>query len=216
MAKNILIINASSKTKGSFSREISLTFAEHLQKSEYKGQVLYRDLAQSYIPHVDQNWIDADSKPVANRNAQDIDILKISNVLIQEIRDADIVVLSTPMYNWSIPSSLKAYLDQIMRFDETFTANPNKDGSRYSGLLRGKTLFLLLSRGSLGYGKGERNEYMDFQSSYLKMVFGIMGFEKIHELSINGTKRTTPELGQELSILKRKLASLLDNEVHIK
>lgn len=204
--KNILIINASANIHDSFSRTLSEAFLGHLESSRYNYNVCFRDLADSRIPHISQSWIEADSKAPAERNRKELGVLRTSESLIAELHHADIIVLATPMYNWSIPSSLKAYLDQVMRFNETFIVGSKQDGKQYKGLLENKALFLLFSRGSQGYGKGERNEHMDFQSKYLQMVFGIMGIEKIYELAINGTKRNNQELERELTALKEQIA----------
>jgi FMN-dependent NADH-azoreductase len=210
--KNILIINASANTRDSFSRKLSEAFLGHLNAAGQNHNIFFRDLADSQIPHITQRWIEADSKPLGNRSPEDFEVLRTSDSLIAELHQADIIVLATPMYNWSIPSSLKAYLDQVMRFNETFIMGSRADGKRYRGLLENKVLFLLFARGSQGYGKGERNEHMDFQSKYLQMVFGIMGIEKIYELAINGTKRNNRELDGELTALKEQIAFKLGLE----
>jgi FMN-dependent NADH-azoreductase len=203
--KEILIINASANIDRSCSRALSATVTEYLDTVEHPHNLSYRDLALSNIAHINQAWIEADGKTPACRTEQDRDILKCSDMLIAELHRADIIVLATPMYNWSIPSSLKAYLDQVIRFDKTFAKGSGISQNHYSGLLQNKVLFLLLSRGSKDYGKGERNELMDFQGRYLHQVFSIMGIEKIFEFSINGTKRDGDALAQELKVLKEKL-----------
>jgi FMN-dependent NADH-azoreductase len=210
--KNILIINASANLNDSFSRKLSRALVENLNTSGHSHQIYYRDLADSHIPHINQKWIEADSKTSVERSTEDLEALECSNTLISELHHTDIIVLATPMYNWSIPSSLKAYLDQVLRFNETFSTGSQKENKRYMGLLENKTLFLLFSRGSIGYGPGERNEHMDFQSSYLKMVFEIMGVENIYELAINGTKRNDLELDVELTALQQKLTGLVLTE----
>lgn len=210
--KNILIINASANSRDSFSRKLSEAFLGYLNAAGYDHNICFRDLANSQIPHISQSWIEADSKPLGNRSPEDFKLLSTSDSLIAELHHADIIVLATPMYNWSIPSSLKAYLDQVIRFNETFVTGSKADAKRYLGLLENKVLFLLFSRGSQGYGKGERNEHMDFQSRYLEMVFGIMGIEKIYELAINGTKRNNQQLEEELTVLKEQIAFQLNLE----
>jgi FMN-dependent NADH-azoreductase len=76
------------------------------------------------------------------------------------------------------------------------------NGKSYKGLLQTEILFLLLSRGGQGYYAGERNEHMDFQGKYLKMVFAIMGVETIHEFAINGTNRKDDKFSTELEKIK--------------
>ena len=195
--KKFLIINASANIQGSFSRRLSEYFVGKLDVPAYDYDICFRDLADIPIPHISQNWIDADRKPAIQRNVQDREELRMSDSLIDELRRADIIVIASPMYNWSIPSNLKAYLDQVIRLNETFTIGSKEEGIRYSGLLKNKILYLLLSRGSRGYGKGERNEQMDFQGPYLKMAFGIMGIRTIFEMVINGTNRNDKELERE-------------------
>lgn len=101
---------------------------------------------------------------------------------------------SPPMYNWSIPSPLKAYIDQIMRIHETWQPNKADPQNPYIGLLKGKKLVLLLARGSSGYEAGEDNHHMNFQSTYLKMIFNIMGITDIHVISINGASTQSQQL----------------------
>ena len=203
--KKFLIINASTNFQGSFSRRLSEYFIGKLNIPGHEYEICFRDLANRPIPHVSQNWIDADRKPATQRNVQDREELRMSDTLIEELRRTDIIVIASPMYNWSIPSNLKAYLDQVMRFNETFAANSQEEGIRYSGLLKNKILYLLLSRGSKGYGKGERNEQMDFQGRYLKMVFGIMGIRTIFEMAINGTNRNDQDREREFIAVQKQI-----------
>jgi FMN-dependent NADH-azoreductase len=208
--RKILVINASASIQHSFSRKLSGMLIEKLNSLGDTLEICYRDLAETHIPHVTQRWIEADSKFPTARTGEDMEVLKTSDMLINELHCADIIVLATPMYNWSIPSSLKAYLDQVLRFNETFSAAA-QEGKRYSGMLKNKELFMLFARGSQGYGKGERNEYMDHQSHYLRMVFGIMGIEKIHELAVNGTRRKDVHLDREIAEIDGQMSSLLNS-----
>lgn len=211
--KNILIINASANLHDSFSRKLSGNFADSLKNELPNIQINYRELGDGPIPHINQRWIQADRKPADSRTAEDMEILKTSNTLIEELKSTDIIVLATPMYNFSIPSSLKAYLDHIMRFNETFTLASPGGTKPYRGLLENKKLFLCLSRGGTDYEKGERNEFMDFQSGYLTMLFGIMGLDKITEFSLNGTARNNEDLERELIQLQGQITELISVEL---
>ncbi|MCY1544927.1 FMN-dependent NADH-azoreductase 1 [compost metagenome] len=90
------------------------------------------------------------------------------------------------MYNWSIPSHLKAYLDHVLRFNETFGIAAGAGNVRYKGLLKSKRLLLIMTRGSSDYQFGGRNSHMDFQSGYLKLIFSIMGIDNITEITVDG------------------------------
>lgn len=208
--KNILIINASANLQESFSRKLSSTFADSLKNRSVDIQINYRELGDGPIPYINQRWIDADRKPDNERTADDMEVLKTSNMLIHELKAADIILLATPMYNFSIPSTLKSYLDHILRFNETFTLAAPGAPSPYRGLLEHKKLILCYARGGTDYGKGERNEHMDFQSGYLKTLFGIMGLQEIHEFALDGTKRNEELLDKDYSKIQLSMGELLE------
>lgn len=207
--KNILIINASARNLTSQSRNLSGYFIDYLETILSNKTIVYRDLGNPAIPHITQKWIEADVKHENERTSEEQDVLMLSDQCIKELHDADVIILATPMYNWSIPSTLKAYIDQIMRIDKTFTIDSTKGKQRYSGSLKEKNLVLLLSRGSSGYEVGERNEYMNFQDTYLKLVFGIMGIENLHEISINGTSKEPSEVKTEMDKAEIQIKNLV-------
>lgn len=184
--KKVLVINSSARSLRSKSRKLAETFIDHWKSIHHDPIIHYRELGNADVPHMNESWIAAAFKPEIERTEEEVEALKISDTYIAELRAADIIVLSSPMYNWSIPSVLKAYIDQIVRVNETFKFNPANMENPYTGLLENKTLFLLLSRGEPGYGKGDYNAHMNFQSGYLKTVFNIMGISNIHEVAING------------------------------
>src|SRR5690606_7096696 len=111
--------------------------------------------------------------------------LNLSNILLTELKEADIYVIGVPMYNWSIPSGLKAYIDQIMRINETWKFGSGKPDGDYVGLLHNKKLFILSSRGDNGYAEGEHNAHMNFQTNYLETIFKIMGVQDVEVISLD-------------------------------
>jgi FMN-dependent NADH-azoreductase len=184
--KKVLVINSSARGSDSRSRKLTELFADHWKGIHINPQLSFRELGNAEVPHVTESWIAAAFKPEAARSEEDKAALRISDVYISELKEADVIVIGAPMYNWSVPSALKAYIDQVLRVNETFEIDRTNAQHPYVGLLENKTLFLLLSRGDEGYGKGEYNEHMDFQTNYLKMVFGVMGISNIHVIAING------------------------------
>ncbi len=98
------------------------------------------------------------------------------------------------MYNWSIPSVLKAYIDHIMRLNETFSVNPGNAQQPYTGLLKNKTLVLLVARGIAGYNTGENNSHMNFQTTYLRTVFNMLGIYDIQLIAVDGTSLDKEQL----------------------
>ncbi|MDO5609007.1 MAG: aminotransferase class V-fold PLP-dependent enzyme [Capnocytophaga sp.] len=110
---------------------------------------------------------------------------RLLGIQFVELKENDIYVLATPMYNWSIPSGLKAYIDQIMRINETWKFRSGTPDGDYVGLLTHKKMFLLSSRGDTGYGKHEKNAHMNFQTTYLSFIFRMMGVTDITVISLD-------------------------------
>lgn len=204
----VLIINASPRTDRSISRRLSKHFVESWINKQPTAQIIYRELGKGDIPHVTEAWIAGAFKPAHLRSEEDLEALKISDTLIKELKEADVVVVATPMYNWSVPSSLKAYIDQVIRVNETIqiTGIP---ADPYRGLLQNKSVYLLISRGNSGYSKGEFNAHLNFQSDYLKTVFHIMGIDDVQELLFEGIEFDRDTVETRLEAIRKTLDHLI-------
>jgi FMN-dependent NADH-azoreductase len=185
--KNLLIINASPRVERSVTRNMTKLFVDTWMAANPDHTICHREVGREPIPHVSELWISAAFKPAELRTEEEVNVLKASDQYIAEIMAADVIVLGTPMYNWSIPSVLKAYLDQVIRANETVKMRPDDPQNPYRGLLKDKQVYLLFSRGNAGYEKGEYYEHMNFQTEYLKTVFKIMGLTDIQEVALNGS-----------------------------
>lgn len=203
----VLVINASARKERSLSRYMTNVFVESWMEKKPNDSVTYREVGQDNIPHVTEKWIAGAFKPAELRTAEDIEALKLSSQLVAELKDADVIVLGTPMYNWSVPSALKAYIDQVLRANETILISKDNPENPYTGLLKDKKVYLLMVRGNYGYEPGEFYEHMDFQTNYLKTVFRIMGIEDIEHVALNGAG-----LGEEPSTaIAEKVRQLINN-----
>lgn len=185
--KNLLIINASPRGERSVTRNLTKLFVTNWMEANPDHTICHREVGREPIPHVSELWISAAFKPADLRTEEEINVLKTSDKYIAELKAADVIVLGTPMYNWSIPSVLKAYLDQVIRANETVTMRPDDPRNPYRGLLKDKKVYLLFSRGNAGYEKDEYYAHMNFQTEYLKTVFKIMGLTDIQEIALNGS-----------------------------
>lgn len=210
--KKILIINASARTAESKSRGLTETFANLWNSTHGEASVKFRDLSTSEIPFVDESWIRASSKKKQERNDAENQALKHSDFYIQELKEADYIVLGSPMYNWSVPAVLKAYIDQIIRINETWRINPDDPENPYLGLLENKTVFLLLTRGGTGYEKGEPNEHMNFQSTYLEEVLRLIGISNIHTVAISGESMHRENLAENTALANKSIQSLIEKQ----
>lgn len=205
----ILIINASARTEKSVSRQLTSVFEKKWRENFPHDNIKYRNVGQDQIPHVDEKWIAAAFTPAEFRREEDHIALQISNKLIAELKEADHIVIGTPMYNWSVPSSLKAYIDQVLRVNETVTVNKETPKNPYRGLLNDKKVYLLMVRGNAGYEPGEFFAHMDFQTEYLKTVFGIMGVTDIEHFAVNGM-----DVGENmLELADSKIDSMIKNNL---
>ena len=207
--KKVLVINASARKTQSHSRALTEIFVNHWRK-EYQDAVLtMRELGTTNVPHINEDWIAANYKPVAERTNRELEILGASNAYIDELRQADIIVLGTPMYNWSIPSALKAYIDQVLRHNETFAIDPANPANPYIGLLQNKILLLLVARGLQGYETGEQNASLNFQTTYLKTVFNMMGIDDIRMVAVDGTSLDKEALKNTIEQAHQQVRSVI-------
>ncbi|WP_254412655.1 FMN-dependent NADH-azoreductase [Dyadobacter diqingensis] len=211
--KKVLVINSSARMLNSQSRKLTEIFVEHWKSIHVNPVIRFRELGNADVPHINQGWIAAAFKPEAARSEQEIQALKTSDVYISELREADVIVIAAPMYNWSVPSALKAYIDQILRVNETWKINPANQQNPYIGLLENKTLLLLLTRGAQGYEKGEYNEHMNFQSTYLKTVFNIIGVSDIHVIAVNGASFDGEKFQQSIDTSHQNIRNLIETEL---
>lgn len=181
----VLIINASVRNEKSHSRRLTQLFVENWKNKNPKDMFSYREVGLKDIPPINEKWISSAFIKPDERTKENQSGVQFSDELVKEFKAHNVYVLGTPMYNWSIPSGLKSYIDQLMRINETWKFRSGQPDGDYVGLLENKKMFILSSRGDTGYGKNEKNEHMNYQTTYLKFVFGIMGIDDISIFSLD-------------------------------
>lgn len=181
----VLIINASVRNEKSHSRRLTQLFVENWKNKYPKDMFSYREVGLKEIPPINEKWISSAFIKPDERTNENQRGVQFSDELVKEFKTHNVYVLGTPMYNWSIPSGLKSYIDQLMRINETWKFRSGQPDGDYVGLLENKKMFILSSRGDTGYGKNEKNEHMNYQTTYLKFVFGIMGIDDISIFSLD-------------------------------
>ena len=179
--KKLLRVDTSTRKEGSHSKDLANRFEEMYKKNNHECEIFYRDLSQMTIPHVTQAFIDAIYTPPEKYNDNIKKILQLSNELISELKNVDTIILSTPMYNFGIPSVLKAYIDTIARVGETFLIT--KEG--FTGLITDKKLIIITASGAESSKLKAMN--MDFVEPYLKGIFGLFGFTDIEYYTVDST-----------------------------
>ena len=174
---NVLIIESSARQQGSFSRQLTQQFISQWQAAHPTDQVTVRDLALHPVPHLDANLLGGWMKPEAQRSADEHASLKRSDVLTDELLAADVLVLAAPMYNFAIPSTLKAWLDHVLRAGVTFKYTETGP----QGLLTGKKAYVLTARGGLYAGSTS-----DHQEPYLRQVMAFVGIHDVTFIHAEG------------------------------
>lgn len=167
--KSILRINASMRRTGSVSRQLTDAVVNHLASTHDDLSVTTRDLADG-VPFVTEAWIGANFTDPAVRTAEQRAVLSQSDVFVEELRQADIVVIGSPIYNFGVPAALKAWVDMIARAKETFRYTENGP----EGLLKGKKAILVIASGGTAVGSE-----IDFASGYMKQALKFVGIDDV-------------------------------------
>lgn len=178
----LLKIDSSPMGEHSISRKLTAQFAASWRKSHPGGEVISRDLSRTELPPVNGLWVGAAYTPEDARSLEQRETLAISDALIEELQRADEYVFGVPMHNFSIPSTLKLWIDQIARRGKTFSYGA--DGPK--GLLTGKKATLLVASGGV-YEHGTAMASLNFVTPYLRAVFGFLGVTDVTIVAAEGT-----------------------------
>lgn len=149
----VLIINASVRKEKSHSRKLTQLFEYNWKTKNPNDNFTHREVGLEEIPPINEKWIASAFIKPNERTKENQSGVEFSNELVKELKEHNIYVLGTPMYNWSIPSGLKSYIDQLMRINETWEFRSGKPDGDYVGILENKKMFILSSRGDTGYGE---------------------------------------------------------------
>ena len=193
--KKILHIISSPRGEVSYSIRLGRSIIEKLSAAYPDNIVKENILVNKQFPHLEEAQITSFFTPPENRTLQNREALQHSDEAIQEIMEADILVIGAPMYNFSIPSTLKAWIDHIMRAGITF----KYDEKGPKGLVEGKKVYLAIASGGI-YTEGPMKSF-DFISSYLQSVLGFIGLTDITIVRAEGTSMPdTKDLAIEAAI----------------
>ena len=174
---NVLIIESSARQQDSFSRQLTEQFIRQWREVHPADLITVRDLAVNPVPHLDANLLGGWMKPEAQRSAAEQSSLQRSNELTDELLAADVLVMAAPMYNFAIPSTLKAWLDHVLRAGVTFKYTETGP----QGLLAGKKAYVLTARGGIYAGSAA-----DHQEPYLRQVMAFIGIHDVTFIHAEG------------------------------
>lgn len=182
----ILHITCSPRAERSASYRLSQRVMERLLAEHPAAQIVARDLWAEPLPHVDGEYAAAlggthDAGGAPAMKARGLSSLAKSDQLIAELRDADCVVIATPMHNFTVPSVLKAWLDHVVRIGVTF--NATREGK--VGTLADRPVYIAVSSG--GFRTGERANQPDFLEPYLRAILATIGLKQTRFISVQAT-----------------------------
>lgn len=161
---HLLHIDTSAVSQGSVSKELAAAFRQAWAGEHPEGKIVHRDLSVDPVPHLDEAGITSQFMPAEAQSPEQKAAGALRDELVEELLGADAVVISSPMYNWTIPSTLKAWIDQVLVAGRTLTFGDEKNP------LNGRPATLLLSYGG-GYTPGAPQEKWNYVDPYLRTVF---------------------------------------------
>jgi FMN-dependent NADH-azoreductase len=185
----LLHLDASSLGQHSVSRELSAAIVAQIAQANPAVNVTYRDLSAQPLPH----WV-----PVMDA---DSDAAKQSQGVLDEFLAADVVVIGAPMYNFSIPSQLKAWIDRVSVAGKTFRYTENGP----EGLAGGKRVIIASSRGGIYAGP---TASLDHQETYLRVMFGFWGIDNLEFVRAEGVAISAETKAKAIAAARETIDSL--------
>lgn len=210
---HVLRIDASPRQGRSLSRSLADAFVDEL-KLHCHVILTERDLRPTDLTFVDGEWIAAAFTPEAERTCDQRSRLALSDALIDEVAECDLLVISTPMYNYGMPASLKAWVDQVIRVNKTFTFDLARGDFPLEPVLTEKQMVPLTACGEFGFGHGGVREGQDHLVPHMKTVSKYLGVEQIEHIGIEYQEfrderheASKTKAHQTAKILARRIAS---------
>jgi FMN-dependent NADH-azoreductase len=201
----LLFVSSSILGENSKSRALGLHFIETWKRHHPGTGVIERDLSADPLPHVTGGTLGAALTPAEKRSPAQAEEAALADRLIEEVEAADVILLAVPMYNFSVPSTFKAWIDHVVRAGRTF---------RYGaegpvGLLQNKKVVVVASRGGV-YSNGP-GKSMDFHEPYLRGVLGFIGLKDVTFIYAEGLNISVETATGALDGARATIAELLPN-----
>lgn len=194
---NVLRVDASARVEGSVTRQLADHMIAGMQAHAPHLALTRRDVAQG-LPFVDEAWVNANLTDPDQRNNAHREMLAGSDALVAEVMAADVLIISTPIYNFGVPACLKAWVDQIARARLTFRYT--EQGPK--GLLSGKKAYILVATGGTEVGSA-----IDFATPWLKFVLGFLGITEVEVIAADrGMARGSAALQSAINQIDTLLA----------
>lgn len=205
---HLLHIDASPRGERSHSRRMTREFVDQWKQAHPGDTVTYRDIGRNPVPHVDEPWIAAAFTPSEQHTPELREAIRVSDQLVDEFLAADIYVIGVPMYNFSVPSTFKAYIDQIVRIGRTVAFEPDDGANAFKPLVLDKKMFIVEARGDSGFQPGGQYEKMNHHDPYLVTVFGFMGITDITFIHVENDEYGGQKLAESIANARARITEL--------
>lgn len=170
----------------SLSRQLSALFVDEWMKRRKADRVIRRDVAEDAVAPLSSQWIAAAFTAPEQRTGAMREVLAVSDRLVDEVVAADLIVMGVPMYNYGMPASMKAWIDQVARVGRTFSFDLARGDVPIAPILRGKTLVVASSRGEFGFQPGGMRQHMNLLDPHIAACAHYLGVagRDVHTIAI--------------------------------
>ncbi len=206
----LLQIDSSARNPRSHTRRLTRSFVGEWLARAPETRVIYRDLGGNPPPAVTEQWIASAFTTETERSVNQKAALAVSDTYIDELEQADVIVMGAPMYNYGMPTALKAWFDQVIRVNRTFSFDPDEDTWPLSPILTGKILVILSSRGEFGFEPGGIREDWNHLETHIRTLQHFLGVEDSYLIAVEYQEFNDERHAHSLARADRKLKALVD------
>lgn len=206
--KKILAVQGSPRGERSHSRRLLDHFLEALTSEQRGAEITHREVGRIALPAVTEGWIAAAFHDPHTRSATMQADLALSDELVDELLATDRLVIAAPMYNFGIPSGVKAWVDQIVRIGRTFEFTPEDPANQYKPRVLGKRGLIITTRGDRGYGPDGVNARLNHADTHLRDVLGLIGITDVEVVAVENDEFGGMAFADSYQAAQRRLAQL--------
>lgn len=197
---------------GSHTRRLTHQFVTRWQAARPDDEVIYRDIGSTPPSFINGEWIQAAFTAPDERQSWMADVLAESDELIDELIPADILVIGAPLYNFGMPASLKAWVDQVVRIGRTVDFDPSDHEDPFIPRLndRPRHAVVLSSRGGVGFDPGGELAHMNHLEPSLATALGFIGITSLHSIAIENQEAGGDLLAASIADAERRVSLLVE------
>ncbi|MFL9812786.1 NAD(P)H-dependent oxidoreductase [Stutzerimonas sp. VN223-3] len=206
--KKILAIQGSPRGERSHSRRLLDHFLQALAAEQRDSDISRREVGRIVLPPVTEGWVAAAFHDPCERSEAMRADLALSDELVDELLATDRLVIAAPMYNFGVPSGVKAWIDQIVRIGRTFDFTPEDPASQYKPRVLGKRGLIITTRGDRGYGPDGANARLNHADTHLRDVLGLIGITDVEVVAVENDEFGGMAFEASYAMAQRRLAEL--------